>query len=165
LDKIFTAPELEMCAECGDPNRRRVERGPWLRQAARNLDRGEQQIVRLQKMALPPVLEPVREYLLGWLRVTLGIQQARYRYVADGDVQPLREYVQAHCGPLWPDDRSTLIVLESTPFEERPEASWTWPHNRVLACYMDRGSYPTAAWNAFLSEYGLREWTVSTIVD
>jgi hypothetical protein len=70
---------------------RRPVDSAWLANAEKNLDLGQKHVQRLDAMTLPAVLEPVRSYLLASLRFSLDLERARFRYIKDGDVQPLRE--------------------------------------------------------------------------
>jgi len=109
INKIFYAPPLDQCRKPGCENR--PVDSAWLANAEKNLDLGQKQVQRLDAMTLPAVLEPVRSYLLAYLRFSLEIQRARFRYIKDGDVQPLRELVAATCRSSKPEDASMFADL------------------------------------------------------
>ena len=159
IDKDFYAPPLDQCRKpgCGS----RPVDSAWLANAEKNLDLGQKQVQRLDAMALPAVLEPVRSYLLVSLRFSLDLERARFRYIKDGDVQPLRALVAATCRSSKPEDASMFADLAATPQTARPAASRMW-HNRMIYCRASEGRYPIASWQAFVRNYGLKETRVST---
>jgi hypothetical protein len=160
IDKIFLAPWLELCRKPGCESR--PVDSAWLANAEKNLDLGQKQVQRLDAMTLPAVLEPVRSYLLASLRFSLDVQQARFRYIKDGDVQPLRTLFAATCRSSEPGDASMFANLAAAPPTARPTASRYGWENRMIHCRVGEGSYPIASWQAFVRNYGLKETTVST---
>ena len=161
IDKIFYASPLEKCGKPGCENR--PVDSAWLANAEKNLDLGQKQVQRLDAMTLPAVLEPVRSYLLAYLRFSLDLERARFRYIKDGDVQPLRALFAATCRSSEPEDASMFANLAAAPPTARPAASRSggW-YNRMIHCRASEGSYPIASWQAFARNYGLKETTVST---
>ena len=159
IDKIFLAPWLDLCRK-PDCESRPVD-SAWLANAEKNLDLGQKQVQRLDAMTLPAVLEPVRSYLLAYLRFSLEIQRARFRYIKDGDVQPLRTLFAATCRSSEPGDGSMFANLAAAPQTARPAAT-TMLESRLIHCRASEGRYPIASWQAFVRNYGLRETTVST---
>src|SRR6516164_1437520 len=160
INKIFYAPPLDQCRKPGCENR--PVDSAWLANAEKNLDLGQKQVQRLDAMTLPAVLEPVRSYLLAYLRFSLEIQRARFRYIKDGDVQPLRTLFAATCRSSEPGDASMFANLAAAPPTARPTASRYGWENRMIHCRVGEGSYPIASWQAFVRNYGLKETTVST---
>ena len=160
VSKFFYAPPLDRCRtpECGS----RPVDSAWLANAEKSLDVGQKQVQRLDAMTLPAVLEPVRSYLLASLRFSLDVQQARFRYIKDGDVQPLRTLFAATCRSSEPGDASMFANLAAAPPTARPTASRYGWENRMIHCRVGEGSYPIASWQAFVRNYGLKETTVST---
>jgi hypothetical protein len=120
VEKIFLAPWLDLCRKPRCENR---PDSAWLANAEKNLDLGQKQVQRLDAMTLPAVLEPVRSYLLASLRFSLDLERARFRYVKDGDVQPLRELFVATCRSSEPGDAYMFWNLEAAPQTARPAAS------------------------------------------
>jgi hypothetical protein len=159
IDKVFYSPPLDQCRKpgCGS----RPVDSAWLANAEKNLDLGQKQVQRLDAMTLPAVLEPVRSYLLAYLRFSLDLERARFRYIKDGDVQPLRKLVAATCRSSKPEDASMFADLAATPQTARPAASRMW-HNRMIDCRASEGSYPIASWQAFVRNYGLKETKVDS---
>jgi len=161
IDKDFYAPPLEMCRKPGCESR--PVDSAWLANAEKNLDLGQKQVQRLDAMTLPAVLEPVRSYLLASLRFSLDLEGARFRYIKDGDVQPLRTLFAATCRSSEPEDASMFANLAAAPQTARPAASryGGW-ENRMIHCRASEGRYPIASWRAFVRNYGLKETMVST---
>jgi hypothetical protein len=161
INKFFYAPPLEQCRKPGCENR--PVDSAWLPNAEKNLDLGQKQVQRLDAMTLPAVLDPVRSYLLASLRFSLDLERARFRYIKDGDVQPLRALVAATCRSSKPEDASMFANLAAAPQTARPAASMYggW-ESRVIGCRASEGSYPIASWQAFVRQYGLKETRVST---
>jgi hypothetical protein len=126
------------------------------------LDLGQKQVQRLDTMTLPAVLEPVRSYLLAYLRFSLDLERARFRYIKDGDVPPLRELFAATCRSSKPEDASMFANLAAAPQTARPAASGHGWHNRMIDCRASEGSYPIASWQAFVRNYGLKETSVDS---
>jgi hypothetical protein len=155
MDKTFFATPLEFCGVAGCDHDRRVDEH-WLANAAHNLELGRSQVVRLERMAIPQTLEPIRAYLLSGLRYTLDLQRRRLEYIKSGEVQPLRERVAAVCASALPDDEQLFAQLAAAELGARPEASNKW-YSRMWRCSPGRNQYPMAEWRAFLKEYGVRE--------
>jgi hypothetical protein len=107
-------------------------------------------------MTLPAVLEPVRSYLLAYLRFSLEIQRARFRYIKDDDVQPLRTLFAATCHSSQPGDGSMFANLAAAPQTARPAATTMW-ESRLIHCRASEGRYPIASWQAFVRNYGVKE--------
>ena len=160
INKFFYAPPLDQCRtpECGS----RPVDSAWLANAEKSLDIGQKQVQRLDAMTLPAVLEPVRSYLLAYLRFSLDLERARFWYIKDGDVQPLRELVAATCRSSKPEDASMFADLAAAPQTARPAVSGHGWHNRMIDCRASEGSYPIASWQAFVRNYGLKEAKVYT---
>jgi len=158
INKFFYAPPLDRCRtpECGS----RPVDSAWLANAEKNLDLGQKQVQRLDAMTLPAVLEPVRSYLLAYLRFSLDLERARFQYIKDGDVQPLRTLVAATCRSSKPEDASMFADLAAAPQTACPAASGHAWHNRMIDCRRSEGSYPIASWQAFVRNYGLKETRV-----
>ena len=159
INKIFYAPPLDQCRKPGCENR--PVDSAWLANAEKNLDLGQKQVQRLDAMTLPAVLEPVRSYLLAYLRFSLEIQRARFRYIKDGDVQPLRELFAATCRSSEPGDGSMFANLAAAPQTARPAAT-TMLESRLIHCRASEGKYPIASWQAFVRNYGVKENKVYT---
>jgi hypothetical protein len=159
INKIFYAPPLDQCRKPGCENR--PVDSAWLANAEKNLDLGQKQVQRLDAMTLPAVLEPVRSYLLAYLRFSLEIQRARFRYIKDGDVQPLRTLFAATCRSSEPGDGSMFANLAAAPQTARPAAT-TMLESRLIHCRASEGRFPIASWQAFVRNYGVKENKVYT---
>ena len=159
INKIFYAPPLDQCRKPGCENR--PVDSAWLANAEKNLDLGQKQVQRLDAMTLPAVLEPVRSYLLAYLRFSLEIQRARFRYIKDGDVQPLRTLFAATCRSSEPGDGSMFANLAAAPQTARPAATTMW-ESRLIHCRASEGRYPIASWQAFVRNYGVKETKVDS---
>jgi len=159
INKIFYAPPLDQCRKPGCENR--PVDFAWLANAEKNLDLGQKQVQRLDAMTLPAVLEPVRSYLLAYLRFSLEIQRARFRYIKDGDVQPLRTLFAATCRSSEPGDGSMFANLAAAPQTARPAAT-TMLESRLIHCRASEGRFPIASWQAFVRNYGVKENKVYT---
>ena len=160
INKFFYAPPLDRCRtpECGS----RPVDSAWLANAEKSLDIGQKQVQRLDSMTLPAVLEPVRSYLLAYLRFSLDLERARFRYIKDGDVQPLRTLFAATCRSSKPEDGSMFADLAAAPQTARPAVSGHGWHNRMIGCRASEGRYPIASWQAFARNYGVKENKVYT---
>ena len=159
INKIFYAPPLDQCRKPGCENR--PVDSAWLANAEKSLDVGQKQVQRLDAMTLPAVLEPVRSYLLAYLRFSLEIQRARFRYIKDGDVQPLRTLFAATCRSSEPGDGSMFANLAAAPQTARPAAT-TMLESRLIHCRASEGRFPIASWQAFVRNYGVKENKVYT---
>ena len=89
VDKVFMALPLELCTkkpgmDCDTVNPE-IPDSAFLRNAARNLKTGDEQVEKLRKLKLPPVLEPVRAYLLLHLNLSLEREKSRYDYLKIGN--------------------------------------------------------------------------------
>ena len=159
INKFFYAPPLDRCRtpECGS----RPVDSAWLANAEKSLDIGQKQVQRLDSMTLPAVLEPVRSYLLAYLRFSLDLERARFRYIKDGDVQPLRTLFAATCRSSEPGDGSMFANLAAAPQTARPAATTMW-ESRLIHCRASEGRYPIASWQAFVRNYGVKENKVYT---
>ena len=161
LDKMFLAPWLELCAEVPakcesyDPL---VADAAFLRNAAKNLKRGEDQLAQLRKETFPAVLEPVRTYLLQHLQRSIEKQRYRYDYLKSGDAAPMRQLLCGECG-CGVAEEDLLAQLKSVSDSKAKLAlSIKWDQ-RVTEC--ERKSHPPAypldAWERFLKEFGITE--------
>src|SRR6516225_11652149 len=159
INKIFYAPPLDQCRKPGCENR--PVDSAWLANAEKSLDVGQKQVQRLDAMTLPAVLEPVRSYLLAYLRFSLDLEQARFRYIKDGDVQPLRTLFAATCRSSEPGDGSMFANLAAAPQTARPAAT-TMLESRLIHCRASEGRFPIASWQAFVRNYGVKENKVYT---
>lgn len=158
LDKNFIVPWLEY----GNPAYSEIGKitvGPTFQKyAVVSLGRSRKEVRLFQEERLPKVLDPVRSYLLQTLRFSLGLEEARYRYFRSADVAPLRRVLCEEC-TCDGDEERILEHLKSAPdAAARLRVSrYEW-YNQVLKCHRTRpGAYPTAAWQAFLKQFGVRE--------
>ena len=162
LDKIFLAPWLELCGEIPpakceqyDPL---VPNVAFMRNAAKNLKRGDSQVERLRKETLPAVLDPVRAYLLDYLKRSIEKQRYRYAYLKSGDAAPMRQLLCRECACGAPEE--TLFAQMKTVSDPKAklELSMKWDQ-RVFECERQRHppAYPLAAWERFLKDFGITE--------
>jgi hypothetical protein len=162
LDKVFLAPWLELCAAVPpagcEPYNPLVPNTAFLRNAAKNLKRGTDQVERLRKENLPAVLEPVRAYLLQYLKRSIEKQRYRYDYLNSGDAAPMRQLLcrQCACGA---SEESLLAQLKTVSDPKaKLELSKKWDQ-RVFECERKGHppAYPLAAWERFLKDFGITE--------
>jgi len=162
INKIFMAPSLELCitgsiVDCYDRNPE-VPDEAFLKNAARNLETGEEQIEMLREEKLPSVLEPVRAYLLLHLKLDLEREKARYDYLESGDLGPMKRILCSECSC----GRSEEMLLEqlksASDGKRKLELTKIW-HNQALECIrkVHPPSYPIDAWNSFLRDFGIKE--------
>lgn len=123
----------------------------------RNLDFGRHELVLLRGMKLPPVLEPVRKFMLGFLQRDVRMQEARYEYARTGDAEPLRTLLCSHCGcGKGEADQLIAPLRAASDVRTRLQATFFDWTNKMLHCVPDQW-YPLEAWNRFLSDFGIRE--------
>jgi hypothetical protein len=165
VDKTFMAPELELCVEEPAMHCTRNEDVPdeaFLQNAARNLQKGAEELEELRKEPVPSELEPVRAYLAESLRRSLGMESARYEYLKSGNLEPMRHLLCDVCSCA---NETSLLQLLSTATDPRQKlaiARFQW-HNEVLKCereghdpaYTTR--YPVQAWERFIVDYRITE--------
>jgi hypothetical protein len=155
VDKIFYATPVEKCDLPGCAVNPTIG-DAWLRNGEKNLQLSRSRVAKLEKMKLPSALEPVRAYLLSKLRFTLDLEQRRFDYIRSGKVGPLQEGLSAACRSSDAGDSRLFEDLVSAALSERMEASYKW-YNRLLDCDPEKDSYPIAAWQAFVKQYGVIE--------
>lgn len=163
VEKVIMAPPLESCSspesalcKAYDPT---VPDAAFLRNAAENLDRADEQVGLLLHMSLPPQLQPVRAYLLEHLLLSVDEERARYDYLKSGDVTPLRTLLcrECECGA---NEEALLGKLATEPDPKlRRQLSWYDWCNRLLACERQTHppTYPLGAWERFLQDFGIAE--------
>ena len=154
VDKFFIAVPLE----AGPVQIQRPNEESFKPRAEGNLGRTQRQIRELQDMRVPPVLEPVKQYLLDRLQFSFLVTKLRYEYIDNGNVEPLQRALceRCQCGP---EEYNILQRLRNTDdYVQRLTKSFTgWP-NAMLSCYKrTHPKYPVAAWDAFLKQFGVTE--------
>ena len=165
VDKVFMAPGLELCLEEPAMHCSRDEDVPdaaFLQNAARNLQKGADQIEELRKERLPSELEPVRAYLAESLRRSLRMESARYEYLKSGNLEPMRQLLCTVCTCANETNLLQLLGTATDPRQKLAIARFKW-HNEVLRCereghdpaYSTR--YPVPAWERFIVDYGITE--------
>jgi len=155
VDKIFMAPPLEQGISHDDMPGKILFKSL----AAKNLEGGTLQIEALEILKVPPVLEPVKAYLLDGLRFSSKLQKLRYEYINTGDVRPLRQALCPEC-PCSSEEEQAVGKLEHIQdFSSRVKRSFTgWP-NAMHKCYKSKHStYPVASWDAFLRQFDINEY-------
>lgn len=161
-DKIFLAPDLELCIERpGNPCNRDPANPDelFLKNAAHNLDAAQDQLSKLRAEKIPRVLEPVRAYLLEHLQLSAEREKVRYDYLKSGDPGPLQRLLCRECD-CTAGDESLLARLktEQNPRKRLEVSRFDWG-NRVVECEGRRhpASYPMEAWEWFVRQFGIRE--------
>jgi hypothetical protein len=162
LDKVFLAPWLELCtavppAKCA-PYDPLIPNAAFLRNAAKNLKRGDDQIDRLRRESLPAALEPVRAYLLQHLKRSVERQRYRYGYLKSGDAIPMGQLLCREC-TCGASEESMLAQLKTVSDPKaKLELSTKWDQ-RLFECERKRHppAYPLAAWERFLKDFGITE--------
>ncbi len=158
VDKVFMAPGLESCEpglNCGRDSRKAD--AAFLENAARNLRAGDKQVKRLRSEKLPPVLEPVRSYLLLHLQLSLEREKARYQYLKSGDFGPMRNLLCA-CSCGQPEEAFFQQLITTSEFSTRLELTSRW-RNQALECEwkLHPPEYPLDSWKRFLNDFGIIE--------
>jgi hypothetical protein len=154
VDKVMIARPLET----GVRNPESLSPSDFMLRAESNLAKDRSGLVKLTNLKLPPVLEPVRNYLVNYFQFDIRIEELRYGYIKTGNVHPLAAALcsECSCGSL---EQEILDELERVQeFPDRVHASWKrWP-NAMNDCHLSRKPmYPVAAWEAFLREFGIDE--------
>jgi hypothetical protein len=161
VDKIFYAPWLELCvdlplARCErDP---RVPDAAFMQNAARNLQRGDEQVDALLHMRLPGVLAPVRAYLLEHLLLSVERERYRYEYLKSGDIGPMRKLLCRECECGTPEESLLAMLQTSKDPELKLEVSVRWTQ-ALFQCELKTHpfGYPITAWERFLKDFGILE--------
>jgi len=162
LDKVFLAPWLELCtavppAKCA-PYDSLIPNTAFLRNAAKNLKRGDNQIERLRRESLPAALEPVRAYLLQDLKRSIERQRYRYGYLKSGDPTPMGQLLCRECTCGAPEESMLAHLKTVSDPRAKLELSTKWDQ-RLLECERKGHppAYPLAAWERFLKDFGITE--------
>jgi hypothetical protein len=159
FDKWLVVPELESCnpgyLECGHPDLNAA----FLKNAAVNLERGKREVEILRRLKLPPVLEPVRTYLMENLKFFQKLEEVRYTYLQTGEVRPMRQLLCKYC-PCEAEEEKLLNELANTPdgATRRRLSLYQW-YNDVLHCHTKSlpHKYPVDAWDRFLEQFHITE--------
>jgi hypothetical protein len=159
---IAVTPRLERCVvgetqylDCRD---RSVSSPTFLWNARVNLQRGAAMLDGLRAMRAPAELDPVVTWLQSSLAFSLWLEETKLEFYQSGDVNVLRR----RYGEMEPA-RGCAAALEQV---QRGVASnnaqydmvvLPW-HNCVNDMFRRRlGDYPMAAWQHFLSKWGIQE--------
>jgi hypothetical protein len=162
VDKTFIA-WLEFCPAAPpwncEPYDPKVPDAAFMRNAARSLQRADDQVDRLLHEALPTVLEPVRAYLLEHLLLSVERERYRYEYLKSGDIGPMRQLLCRECACGAPEE-TLLAQLQTTadPKLRLDLSRFSW-YNQILECERKTHppAYPLAAWERFLKDFGITE--------
>ncbi len=169
IDKVFLAPALELCDNEGrSPCTQNPEIADeaFLKNAARNLQQGAEQVRLLRKEKLPAGLAPVRKYLLESLEHSLALQKARYEYLRSGNPAPLRRLLCQACACASEKELLALLATTRDPRKRFEMATFRW-QNEVVQCRRKRHptAYPVDAWRRFVNEYQITERLQGVPVD
>ena len=123
----------------------------------------------LEGTKVPPVLEPVKDYLREKLKASIENESARLEYCKTGDAAAIEKYLCEACAcgsGAYEKVIEQVRAAAKGSAAERAAATFHDFHNAVTDCKMRTGDrYPTAAWEAFLKQYGMRERRRWQIVD
>jgi hypothetical protein len=129
----------------------------FLHNAEVNLGKARRGLAWLQHLDHPKELQPVIDYLLHGLEVSVWMDEIQFRYYTTWDERVLKE---AHEGidsfRLCPD---VFKKLETTSSKEEKYriVRFDWASCMVGAASRRLGSYPTESWKSFLQTYGIKE--------
>jgi hypothetical protein len=181
IEKHIIASPLETCmpsyTECRNPTLNEA----FLRNAAEVLKKTGEQLELLKEESLPGVLEPVRSYLIFTLQSTLYWNKAKYAYLRDSNMEPVREQFCKYCLCSSDPGRIEKMAVEKNPHlrgssdwklipglldrmakENDPAKKLTLAthdfQNVLVHCFAahDPG-YPVQVWKDFLKQYNIRE--------
>jgi hypothetical protein len=162
---LAVAPRLERCV-VGEPDyldcgTRTAASPGFLWNARVNLERGAAALGRLRALRAPAELAPVVAWFERSLAFSLWLEETRLEFYRTANVAVLaRRYGDADpardCAPV-------LAALAAAPREAQYDlAAHPW-HNCVNDLVRQRlGAYPLAAWERFLTAYGITEEIVES---
>jgi hypothetical protein len=167
-NSIAVTPRLERCVvgetEYLDCRDRSVRSPTFLWNARVNLKRGVATLDSLRAMRAPTELDPVVTWLQSSLAFSLWLEETKLEFYQTGDVNVLRR----RYGDLDPGRgcETALTQVErgaaaSTAQYDMLVLPW---HNCVNDLFRRRlGDYPIAAWQRFLSKWGIQERLVELL--
>jgi len=141
-----------------EPFNCRIPDAAFLRNAASNLQRWQEETQKVLHQPLPPVLAPVRAYLLESMLLPIESEQVRYEYLRSSDTRPMRRLLcrEGDCGPAEEsllaqlrdvtDPAMKLVLSEEWAGQVRERENKTHPP-----------AYPMEAWQSFLREFAIME--------
>lgn len=154
------APSLRLCIEgnpryrpCGarDPNAEH-----FFENARVNLRLAAERLQEINR--LPPVetLRPLVDYFRSSLRFSTWLETRLFEYLQSGNLQQLNQSYESLPAP--PDlDEILTEIAGASPFERWRIAFYRW-RNAMNHVYREREpEIPRAAWDEFLTEYGITE--------
>jgi hypothetical protein len=161
-NSIAVTPRLERCvvgeSEYMDCRDRSVRSPTFLWNARVNLKRGVSTLESLRAMRAPVELDPVVTWLQSSLAFSLWLEETKLEFYQTGDVNVLRR----RYGEFDPS-RGCATALEQV---QRSAAAASAQYDMVVLpwhnCVNDQfrrrlGEYPMAAWQRFLSKWGIQE--------
>ena len=167
-NSIAVTPRLERCVvgetEYLDCRDRSVRSPTFLWNARVNLKRGVTTLDNLRAMRAPAELDPVVTWLQSSLAFSLWLEETKLEFYQTGNVNVLRR----RYGELDPG-RGCGTALEqvergaAVPTAQYDMVVLPW-HNCVNDLFRRRlGEYPIAAWQRFLSKWGIQERLVELL--
>ena len=158
IDKLFMAPMLEGCAGQTCARDLNLPDDAFFKDAASNLDRGDRQVEILRGEQVPPVLQPIKTYLLNSLEDSLEREKAKYQYLKSGNLEPMRQLLCGVCDCASEEDLFKLLGATRDPRRKLEIARYQW-QNEVVRCERCRQltTYPMDTWARFLKEYCIVE--------
>jgi hypothetical protein len=159
---IAVTPRLERCVvgetEYMDCRDRSVRSPTFLWNARVNLKRGVAMLDSLRAMRAPAELDPVVTWLQSSLAFSLWLEETKLEFYQTGDVNVL----QRRYGEFDPARGCSAAVEQAQRGAASANAQYDmvvlpW-HNCVNDQFRRRlGDYPIAAWQRFLSKWGIQE--------
>jgi hypothetical protein len=167
-NSIAVTPRLERCVvgetEYLDCRDRSVRSPTFLWNARVNLKRGVTTLDNLRNMRAPVELDPVVTWLQSSLAFSLWLEETKLEFYQTGDVNVLRRrYGELDPGRGCPEALEQVERAVKVASAQHDMAVLPW-HNCVNTVFRRRlGEYPIAAWQRFLSTWGIQERLVELL--
>src|SRR5262245_62628353 len=161
-DSIAVTPRLERCvvgeSEYMDCRDRSVRSPTFLWNARVNLKRGVATLDNLRAMRAPAELDPVVTWLQSSLAFSLWLEETKLEFYQTGDVSVLRR----RYGEVDPSRgcEAALAQVERGAAVNGAQADMVGLHGHTDVNEQFRrrlGDYPIAAWQRFLTTWGIQE--------
>jgi len=161
IDKFLTALGLELCLADQPAYTDCSNNAPlstnFFRNASVNLDKNRKGLAWLKDLPHPKELQPVIDYLLKRLSMSVAVEDARFRYYSSWDLDVLRK-TSADLGASSACFKTFEKINAATSNEEKYQVVWhDWQNCVLSATHTSNEIYPLKSWNSFLQAFAIKE--------
>jgi len=161
FDKTLIALPIEFCptddSAYSNCYNNVISSPQFLANASINLEKSRKGLAWLQSLPHPKELQPVIDYLVRQLSVSISIEDARFRYFSTWDVNILKgKLAGLDATPSCPDAFKELNDAKSKE-EKYNVVAHDWLSCVLNAARHKKETYPLNSWKAFAQNFAIQE--------